>query len=68
MTLTKNEEQILALERRANSFSWTDNEGRVFSARSVSPPLQLEINVRTESLLRDFSSRKHSKEQASFHD
>jgi hypothetical protein len=30
----RNEEQILALERRTGYSSWTDNEGRVFSAFS----------------------------------
>jgi hypothetical protein len=34
MTLTKNEEQILALERRTGYSSWTGNEGRFFTAIS----------------------------------
>jgi len=34
LILAKNEEQILALERRTNSFSWTVDGGRVFKAFS----------------------------------
>jgi len=36
LILAKNEEQILALERRTNSFSWTVDGGRVFKAFSGS--------------------------------
>jgi len=36
LTLTKNEEQILALERGTNSFSWTINGERLFPAFSGS--------------------------------
>jgi len=36
LILAKNEEQILALERRTNSFSWTVDGGRVFKAYSGS--------------------------------
>ena len=37
LILTKNDEQILALERRTGYSSWTGNEGRLFKRSAGSP-------------------------------